>query len=149
HKMSGDYQKKLAIVILNWNGKDHLKNFLPSLFTTSYHDSEEYVVVNGSPDDSLLWIRKDFPHLKILELNENYGFAKGYNLGLQQINAEYFVLLNSDVEVTPGWVEPVIGLMDADPAIAACQPKILQYYNKQYFEYAGAAGGWIDSLGYP
>lgn len=149
HKMSGNYQKKLAIVILNWNGKDHLKNFLPSVFTTSYHDYEVYVVDNGSTDDSLQWIRKDFPQVKIIELNENYGFAKGYNLGLQQINAEYFVLLNSDVEVTPGWVEPIIGLMDADPAIAACQPKILQYYNKQYFEYAGAAGGWIDSLGYP
>src|SRR5690606_21801449 len=148
-KMNGNLQKKLAIVILNWNGKDHLKNFLPSVLTTSYHDFEVYVVDNGSVDDSLSLLRNEFPQVKIIELKQNFGFAKGYNLGLQQISAEYYVLLNSDVEITPDWAMHIIDLMDSDKTIAACQPKILQYTNRSFFEYAGAAGGWIDSFGYP
>lgn len=107
------------------------------------------LVDNASTDDSLLFVKTYYPTVKIVRLPVNYGFAKGYNEGLKQVKADYYILLNSDVEVQPGWIEPAIGLLEADTRIAACQPKILQYHNKELFEYAGAGGGWIDYLGYP
>ena len=108
-----------------------------------------YVVDNGSTDGSAEWIEKNFPEVKIIRLEKNYGFAAGYNIGLEKINAEFYVLLNSDIEVTEGWLDSLISYMDANPDVAACQPKILSYHRKDHFEYAGAAGGFIDKYGYP
>nr|MDQ3394869.1 glycosyltransferase family 2 protein [Bacteroidota bacterium] len=115
------------------------------------HSAGCHIVVgdNGSTDDSIEYIKNNFPEVAIIRLPTNEGFSKGYNLVLRQVQSEYYVLLNSDVEVTAGWVAPVISLMDKDPLIAACQPKILSFYQKDTFEYAGAAGGFIDKLGYP
>jgi len=141
---------KIAIVILNWNGVKLLRQFLPSVIEFSPNESTTIVVAdNGSTDDSLSMLRSDFPEVKILDLKKNYGFARGYNEALIQIDADYFVILNSDVEVTPGWLESPIRLMEAEPEIAAVQPKILSYREKTHFEYAGAAGGFIDRFGYP
>ncbi|MEP6747915.1 MAG: glycosyltransferase family 2 protein [Bacteroidota bacterium] len=139
----------LAIVILNWNGKHYLQQFLPSVLATSYTNAEVIVADNASTDDSVSCLREQYPAVRIIELAQNFGFAKGYNEALKQVNADYYVLLNSDVEVQPGWVEPIITLMEADAGIGACQPKILMESNRTMFEYAGAAGGWIDSFGYP
>lgn len=141
---------KTAIVILNWNGAHYLQQFLPALreYTTS-PDVDIYVADNGSTDNSLLILGKYFKEVKILLLNRNYGFAEGYNRALAQIEADYYVLLNSDVEVTPGWLEPLLGYLQQHPEVAACQPKILSYHNRTHFEHAGAAGGFIDMLGYP
>lgn len=139
---------KVAIVILNWNGKSFLDNFLPNVI--KYSSSYEIIVAdNNSKDDSVQFLKTHFPQVKIIINNENDGFAKGYNTALKQVNAEYYVLLNSDVEVTQNWIEPIIELLDSDKNIAACQPKILDYYNKNKFEYAGASGGFIDKYGYP
>ncbi|MDP2336800.1 MAG: glycosyltransferase family 2 protein [Bacteroidota bacterium] len=141
---------KIAIVILNWNGVKLLQQFLPSVIEFSKNNSTEIVVAdNGSTDDSLSLLRKEFPTVKILDLKRNFGFARGYNEALKQIDADYFVILNSDVEVTSGWLESPIRLMEADQTIAAVQPKILSYHQKTHFEYAGAAGGFIDRFGYP
>lgn len=140
---------RVAIVILNWNGNDYLKKFLPFVYASTYPNMEVVLVDNASTDDSVKTVQHEFPQTTIISLPENYGFARGYNLGLQQVNADYYVLLNSDVETTAGWIEPIIRLMEADQRIGACMPKIRQYVNRQYFEYAGAAGGWIDHLGYP
>jgi hypothetical protein len=141
---------KIAIVILNWNGVNLLHQFLPSVFEFSKNDSTEIVIAdNGSTDDSLLLLRKEFPTVKVLDLKQNFGFARGYNEALKQIDADYFVILNSDVEVTSGWLDSPIQLMEADSSIAAVQPKILSYHQKTHFEYAGAAGGFIDRFGYP
>ena len=141
---------KVAIVILNWNGTKLLRQFLPSVIEFSKSDSAQIVVAdNGSTDDSLAMLRNDFPAIKILDLKQNYGFACGYNVALKQLDADYFVILNSDVEVTPGWLESPIRLMEAESEIAAVQPKILSYHQKTHFEYAGAAGGFIDRFGYP
>lgn len=139
----------VAIVILNWNGRDYLKKFLPFVFSSTYSDFEVVIIDNASTDDSIAILKSDFPNARIIELAQNYGFAKGYNLGLKEITADYYVLLNSDVETSPRWIEPIISLMESDKQIAACMPKILQYHNRSRFEYAGAAGGWIDHLGYP
>lgn len=139
----------VAIVILNWNGKDFLKKFLPSVINTDYAEFEVIVADNNSTDDSLDFLRDNFPQVKCIKHKENYGFARGYNETLKDIKADYFVLLNSDVQVTPGWLTPVISHMDNNNDVAACQPKILSFENKNYFEYAGAAGGWIDKYGYP
>jgi len=139
----------VAIVILNWNGKGFLQQFLPSILTTSYKNYKIVVADNGSTDDSVASLKKDFPQIEIIVLSQNFGFAKGYNEALKQVLADYYVLLNSDVEITPDWLQPVIALLEADEAAAACQPKILSYRNKHLFEYAGAAGGWIDAYGYP
>lgn len=139
---------KVAIVILNWNGKHYLEKFLPSVIVNSPKGSV-FVVDNCSSDDSAGYLMQYFPEVCIIHNKENGGFAKGYNDGLQHINAEYYVLLNSDVEVTPNWIDPILELMDGDKNIAACQPKILAFHNKQQFEYAGAAGGFIDKYGYP
>lgn len=142
-------QPTVAVVILNWNGKKFLQQFLPSVLASSYKNLRVIVADNASTDDSIAFLQQQFPTIEILTSNENYGFAKGYNFFLAQVKADYYVLLNSDVEVEEGWIQPVITLMEGDPTIAACQPKLLAYHNKRLFEYAGAAGGWMDALGYP
>ncbi len=141
---------KIAIVILNWNGRKFLEMYLPSIMSNS--NSEGFVVYvadNGSSDDSVEWLLENYPQVQLIRLDKNYGFALGYSKALQQIDAEYFVLLNSDVEVTPHWLSPIIKMMDADKSIAACMPKMKSYKNRDLFEYAGAAGGFIDKYGYP
>lgn len=141
---------KVAVVILNYNGRKFLEEFLPNVIANCDPTLAEIVVAdNASTDDSLAFMREHFPDIRLIENGSNGGFATGYNLALRQIEAEYYVLLNSDIEVTPQWIEPVIELMDANPQIAACQPKILSYYEKNKFEYAGASGGFIDQYGYP
>ncbi|MEM9888534.1 MAG: bifunctional riboflavin kinase/FAD synthetase [Bacteroidota bacterium] len=139
----------VAIVILNYNGKEHLRAFLPTVLQTTYTDSKIYVADNASTDDSVQFLKAQFPEIKVLELTENYGFAEGYNQALQQVEADYFVLLNSDVAVTPNWIAPIIGIMENDADIAICQPKILSYQQPTYFEHAGAAGGFMDRFNYP
>jgi len=139
----------VAIVILNYNGKKHLSVFLPSVLATEYANLQIIVADNGSTDDSIPFLQSNYPSVKILQNNTNLGFAGGYNWALKQVKADYFILLNSDVEVTPNWITPIIELMEANPLVVACQPKILSYNNKHLFEYAGASGGWIDYLGYP
>ncbi|MBT3571026.1 MAG: glycosyltransferase, partial [Flavobacteriales bacterium] len=139
---------KFAIVILNWNGKAWLERFLPTLVSNSI-EATVFVADNGSNDDSVSFLTQEFPTVKIIENNENLGFAGGYNKALNHIHADYYVLVNSDVEVTENWLSPIVSLMDGDKNIAACQPKILDYTNKGKFEYAGASGGFIDNLGYP
>lgn len=122
---------------------------MPYLKASTYDNFRIVVADNASTDGSVAYLRTHHPEITQVFNNTNEGFAKGYNSALKQVNADYYVLLNSDVEVTPGWIEPVIALMESDPAIAACQPKILSWHSKKQFEYAGAAGGWIDGLGYP
>ena len=141
---------KIAIVILNWNGAKLLQQFLPSVIEFSKGDLIEIVVAdNGSTDGSIPMIRNMYPEVTVLDLEQNFGFARGYNEALKQIEADYFVILNSDVEVTAGWLDSPIALMESDENIAAVQPKILNYYHRTHFEYAGAAGGFIDRFGYP
>jgi GT2 family glycosyltransferase len=140
---------KVAVVILNWNGKDFLEKFLPAVIQYSSQEAEIYVIDNASSDDSVSFIQSNYPAIKIIQNSENFGFAGGYNHGLKQIESKYYVLLNSDVEVTENWITPVIDLMENDSSIAACQPKIKDYNNKDYYEYAGAAGGFIDKYGFP
>lgn len=137
-----------AVVILNYNGDKLLKQFLPSVIQFS-SDAEVIVADNGSTDQSRATLSKDFPDTRTILLPTNYGFCGGYNESLKQVKADYYVLLNSDVEVTEGWLSPMIRLLDSDPDIAAVQPKILAYHNKKVFEYAGAGGGYIDAFGYP
>jgi GT2 family glycosyltransferase len=139
----------VAVVILNWNGQHFLEKFLPSVLASTYKNTQIIVADNASTDDSIAFLQKHFPTVKIIVNLTNEGFAKGYNTALKKVTADYFVLLNSDVEVTPNWIEPIVQLMENDTSIAACQPKILDYKNKTYFEYAGACGGFIDALGYP
>lgn len=140
---------KVAVVILNWNGRKHLEQFLPSVTAATYSNYEVIVADNGSTDDSLSFLQLHYPSIRTILFKENYGFAKGYNEALKQVKADYYVLLNSDVEVQPGWLEPMVELLEKDRSIAACQPKILSWHNKKLFEYAGAAGGWLDKYGYP
>ncbi|MFC0771319.1 glycosyltransferase family 2 protein [Terrimonas alba] len=140
---------KCAIVILNWNGRNFLEQFLPSVCRSTYGNYDLVVADNNSTDDSISFLKQHYPSVRIISLAENFGFAKGYNEALKQVDADYFILLNSDVEVTPGWIEPMVGLLENNASIAACQPKILSFHNKKMFEYAGAAGGWIDKYGYP
>jgi len=140
---------KVSIVILNWNGQAYLQRFLPSVLATRYGNCEIIVADNGSTDNSISWLRELHPGVRVIIMPQNGGFAKGYNDALKQVAADYYVLLNSDVEVQPGWIAPVIDLMEADKLIGACQPKILMEGRRNMFEYAGAAGGWIDFLGYP
>ena len=141
---------KTAIVILNWNGIDHLKKFLGVVVeNSSYPGTEIFIADNGSTDGSVDWVEESFPSVKLIKFGKNHGFAEGYNLALKQIDAEYYILLNSDVEVTPGWIEPLVLYMERNQDTAACQPKIRSLQNKEYFEYAGAAGGYIDKYGYP
>jgi GT2 family glycosyltransferase len=142
-------QPTVAIVILNYNGRKHLQQFLPSVIASTYSNKRIIVADNASTDDSVEWLRTNYPLVELLLLPVNYGFARGYNEALQQVTSDYYILLNSDVEVTTNWIEPVIELMQSDTRIAACQPKIKSYVQKELFEYAGASGGWIDALGYP
>lgn len=139
----------VAIVILNWNGVRYLEQFLPSVMATTYENVRVIVADNDSTDSSLSFLRQYYPAVEIIELEKNYGFAGGYNEALKRVVADYFVLLNSDVEVTPGWLEPIITLLESGKNYAACQPKLLAYHHKHLFEYAGAAGGWLDAYGYP
>ena len=142
--------KKVSVVILNWNGVGMLQKFLPKVVEYS---TQEGVVVcvadNASTDDSVSFLKTHFPDVRLMVLDKNYGFADGYNKALLQVEAEYVVLLNSDVEVTPHWLETLVEYMDAHPEVAACQPKIRSERNKEYFEYAGATGGYLDKYGYP
>ena len=142
--------KSVAIVILNYNGLDHLQNFLPSLVAhTPENEARIYIVDNASSDTSLKWIKENYPNITISLLEENYGFADGYNKGLDKIQADYFLLLNNDVMVSKGWLEPLVSRMESNPDIVAVQPKIKSVRQPEYFEYAGAAGGGMDILGYP
>jgi GT2 family glycosyltransferase len=147
----GDTNKiKVAIVILNWNGIKFLKQFFPTLIKHSSIDGVKiFLADNGSSDDSINFLKQNYPETELIILDKNFGYTGGYNRALSQIEAKYFILLNSDIEVTSDWINPIIELMDSDSKIAACQPKILSYTQKEYFEYAGAAGGFIDKYGYP
>ncbi len=140
--------KKVAVVILNWNGEKLLEEFLPSVMQTQYDNLEIWIADNASSDNSKK-VAQQYNSLKWLQLDKNYGFTGGYNRALAKINADYFVLLNSDVEVTPNWIKPIIDLMESDKTIGACQPKILAYKQKTHFEYAGASGGYLDVYGFP
>lgn len=141
---------KTSVVILNWNGAEMLRRFLPSVIAYSQGEGVEICVAdNASSDNSCEVIEREFPEVRLIRLSENYGFAEGYNRALQQIDAEYVVLLNSDVEVTSGWLELMTDYLDKHPQVAACQPKLLSFQEKSCFEYAGAAGGFIDKYGYP
>lgn len=139
---------RTAIVILNYNGRDLLRKFLPSVIR--YSPGIKIIIAdNHSSDGSADLVQREFPTVEWIQLDQNFGFCEGYNLALKKVVAEYYVLLNSDVEVTPGWLEPLIQLLDANPFVAAAQPKILSYQQRETFEYAGAGGGFIDALGYP
>ncbi|MBR5135539.1 MAG: glycosyltransferase family 2 protein, partial [Rikenellaceae bacterium] len=140
---------RVKVVILNWNGRAHLERYLPSVVR---HTMPQYGVVvadNGSTDSSLEYVAEAFPQVEIVRLDRNYGFAEGYNRALREIEAEYYVLLNSDVEVSDGWCETLVAALDADPQLAAVAPKLLADTDRERFEYAGASGGFIDILGYP
>ncbi len=140
---------KVAVVILNWNGKNFLQQFLPSVIKNSNEHTEIIVADNASTDDSISFLKEFYPAVKIILLEKNYGFAKGYNEALKKVDSDYFVLLNSDAEVSEDWIEPMVKLLESDSSIAACQPKVLSYQEKNVFDYAGAAGGWLDKFGYP
>lgn len=142
--------KKVSVVILNWNGEKLLSQFLPSvLMNTDLQYADIVVADNNSDDNSVSFVQNNYPQIQLIQLSENYGYAEGYNKALKKLNTEYVVLLNSDVEVTKNWLSPLITYLDKDEDVAAVQPKILSYRNKNYFEYAGAAGGYIDKYGYP
>ncbi len=145
---------KVAVVILNWNGEQMLRQFLPSVVAhsvlpSSMGEAVVYVADNGSTDGSLALLADEFPTVRTIVLDKNYGFAEGYNRAFEHIDAEYAVLLNSDVEVTPGWLLPLVEYMDAHLQVAACQPKLMAYHHREQFEYAGAMGGYLDRYGYP
>ncbi len=139
----------VAIVILNWNGRNFLERFLPSVVASDYPNKQIIVADNASTDGSVTFIQQHFPQVKIIINPANEGFAKGYNTALSQVFSDYYVLLNNDVEVAPGWIGPIIELMENNPSVGACQPKIILQQSKNVFEYAGASGGWIDKFGYP
>ncbi|HRN92699.1 MAG TPA: glycosyltransferase family 2 protein [Ferruginibacter sp.] len=139
----------VAVVILNWNGQSFLEKFLPSVLASTYPRLEIIVADNASTDSSVSWLKQQYPQIRLIQLDKNAGYAGGYNEALKKVQSDIYVLLNSDVEVTPGWIEPVVQLMQQDETIAACQPKILAYHHKELFEYAGASGGFIDRFGYP
>jgi len=142
--------KKLAVIILNWNGLSLLEQFLPAASLHTRGEEVDLIVAdNGSDDDSVAWIEANHPEVKIVRLDHNYGFAEGYNRAIEATHYPYTLLLNSDVEVTPGWWQPLLKFMEENPEAGACQPKILSYKDKSRFEYAGAAGGYLDALGYP
>ena len=140
---------RAAVVILNWNGKSLLEKFLPFVVKYSEGIADIHVIDNASSDKSAEFISSNFTSVKVIQNIDNYGFAKGYNEGLKKINADYFILLNSDVQVTENWLKPILSLMESDKTIAACQPKLLNYNLRDEFEYAGGAGGFIDKYGYP
>ncbi|MGN7822459.1 glycosyltransferase family 2 protein [Chitinophaga sp. 22536] len=138
----------VAVVILNWNGKAFLEKFLPSVCRSTYGNLQLVLADNASTDDSVAFVEAHYPSVRIIRNPSNDGFAGGYNDALAHVEADIYVLLNQDVEVEPGWIEPVVALMESDPRIAACQPKMRAYHQPDEFEYAGAAGGWMDVLGY-
>lgn len=142
---------RLAIVILNWNGCDMMRRFLPTVLRCSQGDGVEVIVAdNASTDDSVEMLRSEFPDVRIIQLDQNYGFAEGYNRALKQVEAQYYMLLNSDVEIRQtDWLQPMLKYLDSHTDTAACQPKLLKYHDGKEFEYAGAAGGFIDRWGYP
>jgi GT2 family glycosyltransferase len=142
-------QPSVAIIILNWNTAHFLKQFLPSVIRARFPNKEIYVIDNNSTDDSVPMMKVNFPEVHVLIMSENKGYATSYNYGLSMIQADYYILLNSDIEVTEDFITPIIGLMEKNHEIGICQPKLLSLAEKQTFEYAGAAGGWIDRLGYP
>ncbi len=142
--------KKIAVVILNWNGRTMLEKFLPSV--CGFTRGEDVVVVvadNGSTDDSIAFVKEHYPEVQLVVLDKNYGFAEGYNRALSQLDAEYFLLLNSDVEVTENWLDPMLAYMEEHPDVAACQPKIRAFHQKESFEHAGACGGFLDKYAFP
>jgi GT2 family glycosyltransferase len=140
--------KKVLIAILNWNGKKFLEQFLPTVIDYS-PEADILIIDNYSTDGSVEFLQKNFPEIRVKSLDKNYGFTGGYNKGLKGENYEYFIFLNNDVEVTPGWINPMLALMMENTNISAVQPKMLQFSNKRYFEYSGACGGHLDKLGYP
>lgn len=140
--------EKLAIVILNWNGAQMMRKYLPSVLKNS-KEGKVIVADNASTDDSLDMLKKEFPEVETIVLDKNYGFAGGYNKALEKVEAEYYLLLNSDVDVPEGWLIPLLHFMDSHPEVAACQPKLRAIADREAFEYAGAAGGFIDRYGYP
>ncbi|MBC7424904.1 MAG: glycosyltransferase family 2 protein [Bacteroidia bacterium] len=142
-------QPKVSVVILNYNTRNFLHDLLPFVLQTNYENLEVVVADNASSDDSCSYIEANYPQLKLIRLAENYGFAGGYNKALEQVQADYYVLLNSDVEVDKNWIQPLVDMALTDSTIAAIQPKILDFNNRNYFEYAGASGGFIDKYGYP
>ena len=142
--------RKVSVVILNWNGAEMLRTFLPSVVKyTNPELAEVCVADNDSTDNSVDIVRDEFPSVRLISFKENYGFAEGYNKVMDNVDTDYVVLLNSDVEVTEGWIEPILSYMESNKDVAACQPKILSYHDKKKFEYAGASGGYIDKYGYP
>lgn len=140
---------RLSVVILNWNGRRHLERYLPSVVAHTGGDAEVIVADNGSTDDSLQWLRLAYPDVGLIRLERNYGFAGGYNRALKEVKSEYVLLLNSDVEVTAGWWQPLVEVLDSESDVAAVAPKLLADMERTKFEYAGASGGFIDYLGYP
>jgi len=145
---------KCSVIILNWNGAKMLRTYLPSVVKSCQHSSlsdqiELVVADNGSTDESLEVLAKEFPSVKTIVLDKNYGFAEGYNKAIERIDSQYVVLLNSDVETPEGWLEPLVAYLDAHPEVAAVQPKVRSWRNRAYFEHAGAAGGYLTWLGYP
>ncbi len=141
--------EKLAIVILNWNGEAMLRQYMPSVMRYSRDDATVYVADNGSTDGSMALLREHYPECKLIDLKKNWGFAEGYNKALEQIDAEYYLLLNSDIETTHHWLTPLVEFMDSHQQVAACQPKLLSVADRDLFEYAGACGGFLDRYGYP
>ncbi len=137
------------VVILNWNGREHLSRFLPTVVANTPQEVEVIVADNGSTDDSCDFLQEQFPTVRVIRLDRNYGFAEGYNRALQQVEADYYVLLNSDVETPAGWLPPLIRMMEQYPEIAGLAPKVRSFTDRSMFEYAGASGGFIDALGYP
>ncbi len=148
-KAGTTHQPLVAIVILNWNGKEFLQKFLPFVLAATWQNKKVIVADNASTDDSVMFLQQHFPEVEIIINRTNEGFAKGYNTALKQVESDYYILLNSDVEVTPGWIEPMVNLLESDKLIVACQPKIRSHHHRDFFEYAGAGGGWIDNFGYP
>ena len=140
---------KVAIVILNWNGQAMLEKYMSSVLQYSKDEATVYVADNASTDQSMEMLRQHFPGVKLIQLEKNWGFAEGYNKALKQVDTEYYLLLNSDIEVTHHWLKPMTEYMDNHPDVAACQPKLLSIFDKDRFEYAGASGGYLDHFGYP
>ena len=141
--------EKVAIVILNWNGQAMMERYLPSVLNYSRDEAAVYVADNASTDQSMEMLRRQFPEVKLIQLEKNWGFAEGYNKALRQIETEYYLLLNSDIQVTHHWLTPMVEYMDNHQDVAACQPKLLSIFDEDRFEYAGASGGYLDRLGYP
>lgn len=145
----GNKPLSVAVVVLNWNGRALLEQFLPSLVRYNHPQAKIYVADNASTDDSRTWLAGHYPQVELIRNDRNYGFAKGYNMALRGLKEDLFALVNSDIEVSEGWLDPVVRAFENDPGITAAQPRLLDYKDKKRFEYAGAAGGFIDKLGYP